>query len=148
MQRKPPRRVKRTASGYFLALSANNAAASRGNDFAHFVVAFLLFLAVFFALYGTFSYTEAHAQVSTPRGAIPAQPGERVLGQALPEVSLVSLDPSPVREGQSLQITVRIDPTITEQNKVIRSGVRVFEPELGGVQLIGVAFRSGQATRI
>ena len=40
------------------------------------------------------------------------QPWGRVEGQELPVVSLVSVGPSPVREGDRLSVTVRIAPPL------------------------------------
>ena len=84
------------------------------------------------------------------------QPDHKV---ALPEVSLVSVEPSTVREGEPLRITVRIEPPVpplppaqagSYEEDVVRGGILAFD-SLGNDPvvdaLIAFVFREGAETR-
>ena len=81
------------------------------------------------------------------------QADRRVSGQdALPVVSLVSVEPSPVREGDRLRIEVRIAPPLPSdatENDRIRGGILVYDSTKGPFAdaLIAFVFRAGHETR-
>ena len=80
------------------------------------------------------------------------QPWGRVEGQELPVVSLERVDPSPVREGERLTVTVRIAPPLpadaTEETRV-RGGILVYDSSKSDFAdaLIAFVFRAGAETR-
>lgn len=73
-----------------------------------------------------------------------------VVGQELPTVSIVSVEPSPVHEGQSLITTVRIDPPIASglgEEANVLGGIIVHDSSKGEFAdaLIAFVFRSDTA---
>ena len=92
--------------------------------------------------------------------AVCLQPSSGVIGQESPDqawrcdpcpvVSLVSVEPSPVREGETLTVTLRIRQPIPEgSDQPIRGGIIVFDPGNSpyATELIAFVFPGGQETR-
>lgn len=91
-------------------------------------------LAITLLAYGTLTYAKANAHVATNEGGSELRPeGNAVLlRQNVPVVSLAGLSPSPIQEGQSLQISLTSNRPITaadtEDGSRLLGGVLIFDP--------------------
>ena len=115
------------------------------------IVALVSLLALWSILMAVSRDNEAHAQSAPPTTPLPLSQSDRVLLQTedddLPIISLVSLIPSPVEEGQTLRILVRANRPIVESdtdNGRLIGGVQIFDPSTDQTaDLHAFAFRAG-----
>ena len=112
------------------------------------IVALVSLLALWSILMAVSRDNEAHAQSAPPITPLPLPQSDRVSLQTdLPRISLVSLSPSPVEEGQTLRILVRANRQIVEsdtKNGRMIGGVQIFDPSTDqSAELHAFAFRAG-----
>ena len=99
------------------------------------IVALVSLLALWSILMAVSRDNEAHAQSAPPTTPLPLSQSDRVLLQTedddLPIISLVSLIPSPVEEGETLRILLKVNRPIEErdtENGRLIGGVQIFDP--------------------
>ena len=112
------------------------------------IVALVSLLALWSILMAVSRDNEAHAQSAPPTTPLPLSQSDSVSLQTdLPRISLVSLSPSPVEEGQTLRILVRANRQIVEsdtENGRLIGGVQIFDPSTDQTaDLHAFAFRAG-----
>ena len=80
--------------------------------------------------------------------ALSVQTDHRLAGQSLPVIRIVSVQPSPVEEGQSLRITLGIDTPLAPGTDRLIGGTRVWDSAKGSFvdTLIAFAFYPGEST--
>ena len=115
------------------------------------IVALVSLLALWSILMAVSRDNEAHAQSAPPTTPLPLSQSDRVLLQTedddLPIISLVSLIPSPVEEGETLRILLKVNRPIEERdtkNGRMIGGVQIFDPSTDqSAELHAFAFRAG-----
>ena len=148
MQPEPPRSAKRTFTAYFGTRLVAVLATSGRISSTLAIVALVSLLALWSILMAVSRDNEAHAQRAPPTTPLTLPQSDRVSLQTdLPRISLVSLSPSPVEEGQTLHILVRANRQIVESdtdNGRLIGGVQIFDPSTDQTaDLHAFAFRAG-----
>ena len=148
MQHEPPRSAKRTFPAYFgTRLVAVSATYGRISSTLA-IVALVSLLVLWSILMAVSRDNEAHAQSAPPITSLPLPQSDRVSLQTdLPRISLVSLSPNPVREGETLRIFLKVDREIEERDTKggkLTGGVQIFDPSTDQfAQLHAFALRVG-----
>ena len=148
MQPEPPRSAKRTFTAYFGTRLVAVLATSGRISSTLAIVALVSLLALWSILMAVSRDNEAHAQAALPTTPLALPQRDSVSLQTdLPRISLVSLSPSPVEEGQTLRILVRANRQIVEsdtENGRMIGGVQIFDPSTDQTaDLHAFAFRAG-----
>ena len=148
MQHKPPRSATRTFPPHIhRCLTAVSATYGRISSTLA-IVALVSLLALWSILMAVSRDNEAHAQSAPPITSLPLPQSDRVSLQTdLPRISLVSLSPNPVREGETLRIFLKVDREIEERDTKggkLTGGVQIFDPSTDQfAQLHAFALRVG-----
>ena len=148
MQHKPSRSAKRMFPPHIhRCLAAVSATYGRISSTLA-IVALVSLLALWSILMAVSRDNEAHAQSAPPTTSLPLPQSDRVSLQTdLPRISLVSLSPNPVREGETLRIFLKVDREIEERDTKggkLTGGVQIFDPSTDQfAQLHAFALRVG-----
>ena len=148
MQHKPPRSAKRTFPPHIHRRLTAVSATCRRISSTLAIVALVSLLVLWSILMAVSRDNEAHAQIALPTTPLTSPQRDSVSLQTdLPRISLVSLSPSPVEEGQTLRILVRANRQIVEsdtENGRMIGGVQIFDTSTDqSAELHAFAFRAG-----